>query len=119
MIKIFGREPTLVIQTISAALSVFVAVGVPNLSAEQAALIIGVINAVFGVLNAVVVRPIAPAAFTGLIAAGAALLGAYGLELSQELVGTLSAFVITVLTLLVRGQVSPVSDPRPADHVVG
>lgn len=119
MVKIFGREPTLVIQTISALLSVFVAVGVPNLSAEQAALIIGVINAVFGVLNAVVVRPMPPAAFTGLIAAGAALLGAYGLELSQELVGTLSAAVIAVMTLLVRGQVTPVADPRSPETVVG
>lgn len=117
--RIFGREPTLFIQSISAILAVFVAVGIPGLSATQAALIVAVLTAALGVLNAVVVRPIAPAAFTGLVASLAALLAGYGLELSQELVGSVSAAVVVLLALLTRGQVTPVADPRPADQVVG
>lgn len=117
--KVFGREPTLVLQAISALLTVFVAVGLPNLSAEQAALIMAVISAVFGVVNALVVRPVAPAAFIALVGAGAALLAGYGLEVSQELVGAISAAVVTILALVTRVQVTPTADPRPASDVVG
>lgn len=117
--KIFGREPTLILQSISALLAVFVAVGIPSLTAETAALIVALIAAGIGVVNAVMVRPLAPAAFTGFIAAGAALLAGYGLELSQEVVGSVSAAVVVLLALLTRGQVTPSADPRPADHVVG
>jgi hypothetical protein len=118
-VKIFGREPTLVLQSLSAVLSVFVAVGIPNLSAEQAGLIIAVISAALGVVNAVMVRPVAPPAFIGFVSAGAALLSAYGLELSQELVGSVTVAVVAVLALLTRGQVTPVADPRPPEQVVG
>jgi hypothetical protein len=117
--KLFGREPTLVIQSISALLAVFVAVGIPNLSAEQAGLIIAVLTASLGVFNALLVRPVSPAAFTGFVAAGAALLTSYGLELSQEVVGSVSAAVVVLLALFVRGQGTPNADPRPADVVVG
>lgn len=111
--KIFGREPTLVLQAISALLSIFVAVGLPNLSAEQAGLIIAAVSAVFGVVNAFLVRPVAPTAFVGLVGAGAALLAAYGLDVSQSVVGSVSAATIALLTLLARGQVTPVVDPDP------
>lgn len=116
--KIFGREPTLVLQSLSAVLAIFVAIGVPGLTDEQATLIIAVIAGALGVVNAVMVRPIAPAAFVGLIGAGAALLAGYGLEVSQEVVGSISAAVVTVLALLTRGQVTPAADPRPSDQVV-
>jgi hypothetical protein len=108
--KIFGREPTLVLQTVSALLAVFVAVGLPNLSAEQAGVIIAVLSAAIGAANAFLVRPLAPAAFTGLITAGAALLAAYGLDVSQPVVGAISAAVVTVLGLVTRQQVTPVPD---------
>ena len=117
--KIFGREPTLIIQTMSAVLSVVVALGVPGLDAKQAALIIAVITAGFALVNAIVVRPIAPAAFIAFIGAGAALLAGYGLELSQQLVGSITVATVAVLALLTRGQVTPVADPRPPEHVVG
>jgi hypothetical protein len=116
---IFGREPTLVLQSLSALLAVFVAVGLPGLSAEQAGLIVAAIAAGIGVVNALMVRPIAPAAFVGFIAAGAALLAAYGLELSQEVVGSVGAAVVVLLALLTRGQVTPNADPRSPETVVG
>jgi hypothetical protein len=117
--KIFGREPTVVLQAVSVTLSVVVAFGVPGLSAEQAALIIGAGSAAIGVANAVAVRPVAPSAFVAAITAGSALLAAYGLGLPQEAVGSISAAVPAVLALFVRGQVTPVTDPRPAEQVVG
>lgn len=117
--KILGREPTLVLQAISAILSIGVAVGWPGLSAGQATLIVAAISAFFGVVNALAVKPVAPAAFIGLVGAVAALLTGYGLEVSQELVGSISATVVTVLALLTRVQVTPNADPRPASDVVG
>lgn len=117
--KILGREPTLIIQSMSAVLSVIVALGVKNLSAEQASLVIAVITAGFGLVNAIAVRPIAPAAFIAFIGAGAALLAGYGLEVSQELVGSITVATVAVLALLTRGQVTPVADPRSPEIVVG
>lgn len=117
--KIFGREPTIVLQAFSALLTVLVAFGFKNLSAEQASLIVAAFAGFIGVINAVITRPITPAAFTAFVAAGAALLTGYGLDLSQELVGAVQLAVVAVLALLVRGQVTPVADPRPVDHVVG
>jgi hypothetical protein len=110
--KIFGREPTLIIQSISALLAIGVAVGLPGLTRDTSTLIVAVLVAVLGAVNAAVVRPVAPGAFVGLVAAGAALLAGYGLELSQELVGSVSAAVVVLLALLTRGQVTPNADPK-------
>ncbi len=120
--KIFGREPTLIIQAISAGLSILVAFAVPGLDAETAGLMVAAISATFGVINALMVRPVAPTAFVGLVGAVAALTAAYGLEFSQEQVGAATAATVAVLTLLSRAQVTPVGDPDPrtADqHVEG
>ncbi|WP_217235479.1 hypothetical protein [Streptomyces sp. AC555_RSS877] len=111
--KIFGREPALIIATVSAALSLLVTFQF-GLSAEQAGAVVAVISAVFAVATAAVTRPIAPSAFTGLVAAVAALLAAYGLELSAEKVGALNAVVLAGLALMTRGQVSPASPTAPA-----
>lgn len=117
--KIFGREPTLVLQAISALLAILVSVGIPGLSAEQAALIIAALSAVIGGVNAVLVRPIAPAAFTGLVAAAFSLFAGYGLDVSQGTVGAIQVAVVTVLALLTRGQVTPKADPQPTTEDQG
>ena len=105
--KIFGREPALWIGAVSGLLSLGTALGFDGLSATQVAAIIAVINAVGAVISALAVRPIGPAVFTNLVAAGAALTSAYGFELSPEIVGGVNVAVLAVLSLLVRGQVSP------------
>lgn len=117
--KIFGREPTLVLQAVSALLAVLVTFQFTGLSAEQAALIVATLSAVIGAVNAAVVRPIAPAAFTGFVAAVSALLTGYGLDFSQELVGSVQVAVVTLLALVTRVSVTPVADPRPSSDVVG
>ncbi|MFJ8049793.1 hypothetical protein [Streptomyces luteogriseus] len=104
--KIFGREPALIVSTISAVLSLIVTFNV-GMSGEQAGTIVAVISTAFGAIAAAMTRPIAPSAFTALVAAGAALLAAYGLEVSAETVGATNAVVLSVLALLARGQVSP------------
>lgn len=104
--KIFGREPALIISTVSAILSLIVTFNI-GMSGEQAGAIVAIISAVFGAIVAVATRPVAPAAFTAVVAAGAALLAAYGLNVSAETVGATNAVVLAVLALLTRGQVSP------------
>jgi hypothetical protein len=107
IMKIFGREPTLVLQALSAVLGIGVALGIPSLSAEQAGFIIAAVSAGIGALNALLVRPVAPTAFVGIVGAGAALLAAYGLDVSQPVVGSISAATIAVMALLARQQVTP------------
>lgn len=111
--KIFGREPALIIAAVSAGLSLLVTFNF-GLSAEQAGALVAVISAVFAAATAAITRPIAPSAFTGLVAAVVALLAAYGFEVSAETVGALNALVLATLGLLTRGQVSPASPPAKA-----
>lgn len=105
--KIFGNEPALITGVLSAALSLVVTLGV-GLSADQAGAWVAVITAAFAVVTAVMTRPIAPAAFTGLVTVVAVLLAAYHFNVSGGTVAAINGTVLAVLTLLTRGQVSPV-----------
>jgi uncharacterized membrane protein YeiH len=109
--KIFGREPTLLLQGISAVLAFFVTFGWDKLTGEQAGLIVAVIAAVIGTINALMVRPVAPAVFDTAIKAGAALLAGYGLNLGQEHVGAFQLAVIAVVTWFLRDNVTPAASP--------
>lgn len=104
--RIFGREPALVIAAISAGLSLLVTFNI-GLSGEQAGALVAVISGALAAVTAAMTRPIAPSAFTGLVAAAVALLSAYGFDVAPETVGALNAVVLAVLALVTRGQVSP------------
>jgi hypothetical protein len=107
LMKIFGREPTLWLQAISAALAFFVTFGWDRLSPMQAGGIVAVLTAIISVINAWQVRPIAPAVWTGLITTCAALLSTYGLDYSQERIGQFQLVAIAVMALITRVQVTP------------
>lgn len=107
------REPALLLNAAAALLGLVVTFGLDWLSAEQAALIVAALNALFGAATAALTRPIAPAAFTLLVSSLAALGAAYGLEYSQENVGALNVLVLAVLALLTRAQVSPAPPNAP------
>lgn len=104
-------EPTLLINAVSSALTIVVATGWKGLTTDQATLVIAVLVAVLGAVNAALVRPIAPPAFIALVGASAALLAGFGLDLAQPMVGAVTATVVSVLALLARGQVSPIDTP--------
>ncbi len=110
----FNREPTLYLGVTSAVLGLAVTFGLDWLTAQQAALIVAACNASLGVINAIRVRPVAPAAFTYAVGAGAALLAGYGLDVSQETVGAVNGLVLAVLMLLTRAQVTPATTSGPA-----
>src|SRR6185312_341858 len=82
--KIFGREPTLWIAVISSLVILIGTFGLRFINGDQAALMVVVINAAFGALNAYTVRPISPVAFTYFIGSLVALGASYGLNLPAE-----------------------------------
>lgn len=89
-LKLLGREPTLAIGLVASVLSVLVGFNLDWPTATQAALVV-VLNAALGAVNALAVRPIAPAAVTYLVGAVAA----YGLDVSQEMVGAINGLAPT------------------------
>lgn len=105
--RIFGREPALVLSVVSATLSLLATFRLDGLNDEQAALIVALISAVFAAISAAVTRPVAPSAFTGVVTAGAALLAGYGMDVPPETIGAINAALLSMLALLTRGQVSP------------
>lgn len=111
--RIFGREPVVVLNALAAVLGLVVSLGITSLTATQAAAIVGVATAVLGAIAAAMTRPVAPQAFTAVVAAGAVLVSAYGYEASQETVGAINVAVLAGLTLLTRGQVTPTPASAP------
>jgi hypothetical protein len=111
--RIFGREPVVVLNALAAILGLVVSLGVTSLTAEQAGVIVAAVSAVFGALAAAMTRPVAPQAFTALVAAGATAVAAFGYEVSQETVGAINVLVLAGLTLLTRTQVTPSKPSAP------
>lgn len=101
-------EPALVLGTVSAVLSLIVALNV-GLSAEQAGLWVAVITAVFSAVTALAVRPVSPAVFTGVVVAVGDLLMGYHFHVSPGVLSAVSALLLSVMTLLTRHQVTPVT----------
>jgi hypothetical protein len=111
--KVFGREPAVVLGVVSGALSLLVTFGI-GLSSEQAGAIVAVISAVFAAITAWMTRPVVPSAFTGLVAAAVALLAAFHYDVAPETVGSLNALLLALLVFITRGQVTPSSPAAPA-----
>lgn len=108
--RIFVKEPTLWFAVITGALNLLVTYKLDFLSAEQSALWITFISAVFGAVAAWRTRPIAPQVFTYLASSVVALVGAYGVNMTQEQIGQWNIFALAIAALLTRSQVSPAED---------
>ncbi|MFE9850362.1 hypothetical protein ACFYPN_16335 [Streptomyces sp. NPDC005576] len=106
--RTFGREPVVLLNTLAAVLGLVVSLGITSLTAETAGAIVGVATAILGAIAAAMTRPIAPQAFTAVVAAGAVLVATFGYDVSQETIGAINMLILTALTLLTRVQVSPV-----------
>ena len=69
-IKIFGREPALIISAIGALVTLLVSLNIHGLDAGAGAAIVTFLTAI---IIAFTTRPVAPALFTAVVSAGAAL----------------------------------------------
>lgn len=109
--KIFGREPTVIIALIGAVVTLLVAFNTPGISAGAGA---AITSAATAVLIALTTRPLAPGLFTAAVSAGAALLAEYQFHLSDAQVGSISGLVLVVFALFgIRPQVTPRADAAP------
>lgn len=108
---IIGREPTLWIAVLNAVVLFVGTFGLKWITGDQAALIVVAINALFGVANAITVRPIPPAVFTYAVGAILAVFASYGLSLQPDQIVGLNALVIPILALITRNQVGPQDTP--------
>lgn len=103
--KIFGREPALIVGAVGSLLTVLAALNVPGIDAGAAAAITAFFSAL---IIAMCTRPWAPALFTGVVAAGAALIAEYGYNVSDGAVAAISGAVLAGFALFgIRPQVTP------------
>lgn len=115
MIRIFGREPALIISAVGTVVTLLVALNIPGLSAGAGAAITTFTAAL---IIAFTTRPVAPALFTAVVAAGASLFAEYGLHVSDGVVAAVGSVILVGFSLFgVRPQVTPTSDPRPGAQV--
>lgn len=110
--RIFGREPALWIAALQAALMLLFTLGVPGVDGGLAGAVSLVLTAGASAWTALAVKPISPAVFTGLLIAAVQLGTRWGLDLSEVQIGSITGFVALVVTLVIRGQITPVEDPR-------
>lgn len=114
--RIFGREPALWIAVAQSLLMLLFTLGVPGVDGGLAGAVSLVLTAGATAWTALATQPISPAVFTGLIIAAVQLGTRWGLDLSEVQISSITAFVALVVTLVIRGQITPVADPRrPTD----
>jgi hypothetical protein len=106
--KIFGREPALVVGAVNSLIMLAATLGYSFLTGEQAPLWVALVNGLSAAVLAVTTRPISAGVFSQLVAAIVALIGGYGISLSAEFVFALNGALVPILMFVTRGQVSPI-----------
>lgn len=114
----FGREPALVIQGITGFLLMLAGFGLAGLNDGLVASIAALLVAAANTYTALYVRPIAPTIFGGLIAAGATLGAAFGLDWTQQQVALVTLAAQSIVALLTRPQQRPVQTAPDGRTVV-
>jgi hypothetical protein len=109
--KIFGREPALIIGFVGAVVAVLVGANVPGLSAGAGVALTALVTAA---ITAWTTRPVAPGLYVGVVVAVAALLAEYNLAVSDTLLSAIGGLIIAGFALFgVRAQVTPAADRAP------
>lgn len=107
-IKIFGREPALIVGFIAAVVAVLLGL---NLSWLSAGASVAIVAAVGAIITAATTRPVAPSLFVGAFVAVAAVLAQYHYHLSDGLISGASGLILAAFALFgVRPQVTPAAD---------
>jgi hypothetical protein len=110
-IKIFGKEPTLIVGFVAAVVAVVVGLNVSWLSAGAG---VAVVAAIGAIITAATTRPVAPALYVGAFVAVAALLAEYNYHLSDGLIAGVGSAIMAAFALFgVRPQVTPTASPVP------
>lgn len=104
--RIFGREPALFLNSLSAVLGLVVTFNV-GLTENQAGWIVAGVSAILGAIAAAFTRPIAVQAFTTLVATVASAVAAFGYDVAPTTTAAINGLVLAVIMFITRGQVSP------------
>lgn len=122
--KIFGREPAMIVGLIESALVLLLTAGLLKFvginSQVEVGIVMAVVSAVLGVYVAYVTSETLLAAVIGLIKASVALAAVYKLNITADQTAALIAFVTMLITFWQRTQTSPLVHPAfktisPAD----
>jgi hypothetical protein len=105
-IRIFGREPALALNTLSAILGLLVTFNI-GLTENQAGWIVAGTSAILGAIAAALTRPIAVQAFTTLVATLASGVAAFGYEVAPTTTAAINGALLAVIMFITRGQISP------------
>lgn len=109
--KIFGKEPALIIGFVGAVMAVLVGANVPGLSAGAG---VAITAAVAAIITAFTTRPVGPSLYVGAVVAVAAVLAEYNLPISDNLLAALGGVVMAGFALFgIRPQVTPAADMAP------
>lgn len=113
--KIFGREPALFLNSLSAILGLVVTFNV-GLTENQAGWVVAGVSAILGAIAAALTRPIAVQAFTTLVATVASAVAAFGYNVDPTTTAAVNGLVLAVIMFITRGQVSPSGPAAPASQ---
>jgi hypothetical protein len=115
LVHLAKTEPVLVTGLVQSLLSLIVGLGLP-LTAAEAGGVLAVTSALLAFLAAWAVRPFQVATLTGLVTAVVTTLVAFGVpHVSTGIVSSLNASIVAILSLVLRGHVTPVANlPAPA-----
>lgn len=113
--KIFGRDPVLFLNSLSAILGLVVTFNV-GLTEDQAGWIVAGMSAILGAVAAALTRPIAVQAFTTLVATVASAVAAFGYDVAPTTTAAINGLVLAVIMFITRGQVSPASPTAAASQ---
>ena len=109
--KIFGREPAVIVGTLEAGLVLLLSFGLFDLTQDTIGLIMAAVTAAFGVYIAYVTSETLLAAVLAFLKSALALSAVYGFSLSMEQTGALLAFVSVAFALFQRTQTEPLENP--------
>ncbi|MCT9932461.1 hypothetical protein N5079_19860 [Planotetraspora sp. A-T 1434] len=114
--KIFGREPAVILHALQAVLAFLVTLPALNslgLTAEVSGWVMTIAAGLVALLVAVATRPFVVSAATGAVQTILTGLVAFGLPLSEQSTGALVAALNVVLMLLMPLGLTPAADPDP------
>lgn len=106
--RIFGREPALVLNSLAGVLGLLVTFQIGGLTSAQAGWIVASATAILGAVAAALTRPIAVQAFTAAVATIASAVAAFGYEAAPTYVAGINGTVLGILMFVTRGQVTPI-----------
>ncbi|MET8866548.1 hypothetical protein ABZW11_26720 [Nonomuraea sp. NPDC004580] len=106
-VKIFGREPAVILYVVNAIVAFLATIPAVGLTAESAGWVMTIASGVVALLVAMLTRPFVVSALTGALSTILTGLASFGLPMTEQQTGAFVMVVSAVLGLVLRSNVSP------------